>query len=352
MHDYLSIKGLQTLSIPLADGGEGSLAILYEKGNLHKEVLKTSDPLGRIIPSYYLTTLDRKEAFIELAISSGIELLDINDRNPLYTSTKGTGILIDRAINNGAKEVNLFIGSSSTNDAALGMAQKLGYRFYNQNGIIDNPTGKDLYHILKIEKPLLEYKAVNFRVICDVKNPFFGPQGAAFVYGKQKGANQDEIDFLDEGLKNINRLFLRDLGKDVSVLERAGAAGGIGGGMVSFFNAELISGFEFMSNLEDFEQKVKISDVIITGEGKLDEQSMQGKVVINVVTLARKYHKKVIIVCGINELPVELVKELKLDCIIELKNYGRPNEISVENTQLQIKEASEDLVQIIINDSI
>lgn len=334
------------IETPMADGGEGSLEFLERHNKFDRHEVKTTDPLGRPIDGYYLFESTSDTAFVELAVASGVERLQLHERNPMHTSTQGTGTIIKEAMDHGAKEIYLFIGSSSTNDAAVGIADALNYTFYNKHGVINTPCGKNLAEINSFEKnESLDH--IQFYVVCDVKNPLYGVNGAAYIYASQKGADRNEIQALDHGLKNIANLWHLKFGKRYEELEGAGAAGGIGAGMAAFFDASIISGFDFMAKMSQLEEKIKSVDFIITGEGKFDEQSLFGKIVMNVVILAKKHHKKVIVVCGQCEIQKDRYRDWGIHHIIELCNYGEKGSITKQNSILQFAEAKLELLRTI-----
>lgn len=302
---------------PLADGGDGSLALLDALWSLDKQEVEVHDPLFRKHKAYYLSKHDT--AFIELPIASGMALLSKEARNPMETTTLGTGELILDAYHKGFKKINLFIGGSSTTDAATGIASALGYTFLDEAGNLLSPIGKNLKNIYRIKSSKLArtVRQLEFKVICDVTNPFSGPKGAARVYARQKGANDAAIEWLEEGLQNINELFMTTFGVEVQNIPGAGAAGGVGGGMIAFLDAEKISGTDLFLDLFNMQDKVEKADLVITGEGRFDQQSLDGKVIAGVERLCRDAKKPLIVVCGDSsfnspsELPFATIKSIE-----------------------------------------
>jgi glycerate kinase len=276
--------------VPLADGGEGTLEMIQ---NMHGGAWLThtvKDPLGRPVHAEYLWLADQKTAYIEMARCSGLQLLSNKERNPLKTNTFGTGELIQHAAKQGAKVIVLTIGGSATNDAGIGMAAALGYTFLDAKGNSLEPIGENLVHIdqIKGENP---FPAIEFIVLTDVDNPLHGPQGAAHVFAKQKGANATSIKQLDKGLTNISKWLPADIAG-------AGAAGGLGAGAVHFLGAQLTSGAEWLLSKIHFDRALRKADYIITGEGKIDGQTWSGKLVAHVVDRANKQFKQTLLVCG------------------------------------------------------
>lgn len=307
---------------PLADGGEGTLDILEQYLTLKTVFLRVKNPIFETIISSYKTSKDT--AFIEMSRASGLELLKEKERNCFYTSTFGTGELIADAINNGFKNIVLFIGGSATNDAGIGMAAALGYEFFDSDNIKIEPIGKELINIAKISSENVKYDLsnINFKVICDVKNPLYGNNGAAFVYAKQKGANSKEIEILNEGLINFDIQIKKSLKKDVANIEGAGAAGGLGAGALSFLNAKLVSGIDFVLEQTNFDNYfVENIDLIITGEGSIDKQTLEGKVVKGICDKAKNLNIPVCIISGVikdKQLILDKLAPIALNSIMEL----------------------------------
>lgn len=295
-----SLPNTEVISHPMADGGDGSIQILHNRLNLQSKKINTVDPLGRKIQAEYSYSDDT--AFIELASASGLVLLNKWERNPLITSTRGTGYMIKDALENGFKKIFLFIGGSATNDAGIGLAQALGFNFLDKNGHQLDPVGMHLMDIEKIENVSpFDFTNIEITVLCDVTNPMYGPEGAAYTYAKQKGASSETIQKLDDGLRHFNSILSSTIDKDISSLPGMGAAGAVGASLLGLLNARLIGGFQLMSELTRLEDAIKSADIVITGEGKIDLTSYQGKVVGNVLSLCQKYHTPCGVVGGVIE---------------------------------------------------
>lgn len=305
--------------LPLADGGEGTFSILLQhaKGRIKKtEVL---DPLFRSITASYGISEDGKTAFIEMAEASGLSLLAPSERNPLYTTTFGTGQMIADAIREGVQEVIMGIGGSATNDAGIGMAQALGFVFLSADGTELSPMGKSLANIARIEPRFVlpELKYVSFTVLCDVTNPLHGPTGAAYVYGAQKGGTAETIAQLDNGLQHFADLIRQTHNIDLN-FPGSGAAGGLGAGARFFLNAATQSGITFISNRVGLEKEIAGCDLVITGEGKVDLQTFQGKVVAHVLALSHRYQKPLVVICGQCSLSDSELKIKGIDKLVRL----------------------------------
>jgi glycerate kinase len=271
---------IESIKHPLADGGEGTLDILQNYFELNTIEVPVKDPLFRSITATYLVS--ENTAYIEMSTASGLQLLKEEEKNCFYTTSFGTGQLILDAIEKGFKSIVLFIGGSATNDGGIGMAAALGYQFYDEANESIAPIGKSLLSINRIEnnKLLFALNEINFSVVCDVKNPLYGPNGAAYVYGGQKGAASEEIETLDLGLQNFSKQVSKYLNKEVADIPGAGAAGGLGAGAVCFLNATIKSGIDFVMEQTGFDLLLKDQvDLIITGEGSVDKQTIEGKVI-------------------------------------------------------------------------
>ncbi len=286
---------------PLADGGEGTLDTLENSLQLESRTLTVNDPLFRPITGDY--RLNGHSAYIEMSTASGLELLSQLERNCMDTTSYGTGELISDAIKHGAKEIYLFIGGSATNDAGIGLLSALGYRFLNESGKGVQPIGSALKDIVSIDDSELKLNLdqINVTVVCDVTNPLYGPLGAAYIYGPQKGASLEEIEVLDLGLVNFNEIVKSKYGKDLSKLEGGGAAGGIGAGAVGLLNAQLQPGIQSVMDITGFKKHIEDIDLIVTGEGKLDSQTVRGKVVDGVYKSASLNRIPMTIICGVAE---------------------------------------------------
>lgn len=286
------------VACPLADGGDGSLQVLEDYLEVETVTTGCSDPLGRPIQAAYRRS--GTTAYIEVAAASGLVLLSSTERNCLKTTSVGTGQLIAHALKNGVREVFLFLGGSATNDGGIGIAHVLGYKFLDESGKTLPPIGENLRKIHKIDDAsvLSSLKEVSVKIVCDVDNPLVGPTGAAHVYGPQKGATESDVELLDEGLRNLAKRLVEAGYPDVVNLLGAGAAGGIGGGAVAFLNGQLQSGTATFLAISQLEKQVQVADLIITGEGFLDAQTAQGKLISGVCQLAKKYDKPIIGVCG------------------------------------------------------
>ncbi|MEM6685884.1 MAG: glycerate kinase [Bacteroidota bacterium] len=300
------IPSAEIVRLPLADGGDGTIEILTD--HLQGELINitVSDPLFRPIEASYLWLEAKKTAFIEMAEASGMKLLETKDQNCRKTTTFGTGEMILKALEKGAETIILGIGGSATNDCGIGMATALGYDFLDRNRQIITPIGENLSQIHHIETSNVHPKlaTTNFQIACDVTNPLYGEHGAAHVYGPQKGASKSDVQLLDQGLRNIADIIEKQFNIDLQNIEGSGAAGGMGAGTTVFLKGKLTSGIELVKNLLDFDQHIQNADWIITGEGKLDNQTFSGKTITGVIESAQKQNIPVAVFCGATDLSI------------------------------------------------
>ncbi|MXY15011.1 MAG: glycerate kinase [Proteobacteria bacterium] len=290
------------VKIPMADGGEGTVQSLIDAAGGKLVRKRVKGPAGKIVTACYGWLPGKKTAVIEMAEASGLPLVDGHTKNPLKTTTYGTGQLILDALDRGAEKIILGIGGSATNDGGVGMAQALGVRFMNARGrgIKESGSGGMLAKIQTIDATGLDARVskVKILVACDVKNPLHGKQGAAHVFGPQKGATPKMVAVLDANLKHLGRLIKRDLKKDVARMPGAGAAGGLGAGLVAFAGATLKSGVDIVLRTTELEKYVKGADLVITGEGKVDFQTAFGKTPSGVARAAKKHRVPVVAIGG------------------------------------------------------
>ncbi|WP_420573683.1 glycerate kinase [Kordia sp.] len=302
----------EIVRLPLADGGDGTIEILTDhlQGELVKVIVR--DPLFRPIEASYLWLESKKTAFIEMAEASGMKLLDSEEQNCCKTTTYGTGEFILKAIDKGAETIILGIGGSATNDCGIGMATALGYRFLDKEDQEIQPIGENLIHIHQIDISNVHPKlaTTNIQIACDVTNPLYGVDGAAYVYGPQKGASKSDVKLLDKGLQNIASIIQKQFNIDVQHIEGSGAAGGMGAGTTIFLQGKLTSGIELVKELLDFDAKIQNADWIITGEGKLDDQTFSGKTIAGVIQSAQKQNIPVAVFCGATDLDIAAQEKL------------------------------------------
>lgn len=296
----------ETLIIPVADGGEGLLDVLVTATQGKYISLSAHGPLMETIETYYGISGDGKNAMIEMAAVNGLPLIPAKRRNPMLTTTFGTGELIKDALERGCREFILGIGGSATNDAGLGTLQALGFRFLDKTGHALGFGGQILAQVADVDSSGIHpaLKEARFTVACDVRNPFSGPEGAAYIFARQKGADDEMIRTLDKGMQSLAKVIKKVTGKDITRHPGAGAAGGMGGGLLAFLDAGLKPGTQLLLDIIGFQEKIKGADLIITGEGKADRQTAMGKVPYGILKEAQKQQIPVIVVAGsIEDLP-------------------------------------------------
>lgn len=327
-----------------SDGGDGFLKAISQHIDCDEVKIDTVDPLGRNIKSSYLLSHTTGKAFIELANASGLERLAKDERRASDTSTYGTGLEIKDAISNGATKIYVGLGGSATNDAGMGIANALGYRFLDGNGDELRPIGRHLAQVARIERQNGHlHSGISVFAVNDVDNPLYGEKGAAHTYAKQKGASDKEITELDAGLKQFSNLVSEQLQVDSSLVPGAGAAGGTAYGLNVFVGAKFISGIDFILNLVGVAQLLqeKRFDYIITGEGKFDDQTLNGKLIKGVADLGNRHGIPVIAVCGQLDLAKSDIESMGLLDVLEVKNPNQPLHFNMANAAELIEEKIE-----------
>jgi glycerate kinase len=321
--------------MPLSDGGEGLLDVLRVPLGLEWAEQQVRDPLGRTVTGRYGLSPDGT-CVVEMAEASGLQRLTLAERDPLKASTFGTGQLLADAHAKGARRAVLAIGGSATNDAGIGAAAALGWKFLDASGTELPPDGGHLAKIATIVPAPFPFESMD--VLCDVTNPLFGPAGAAWVYGRQKGGTDETLMQLDAGLKHIAALAASQLGHDVARTPGAGAAGGLGFGAMVFFGATLRRGIEIVLDLTGFDAAVRAADLIITGEGHLDGQSAQGKLIQGLC--GRANGKPVIALCGKLSATPAQVAAIGLKAAWSINTEERPLAQMLANTAINLEKTA------------
>ena len=310
--------------VPVADGGEGTVDAMVAATGGRKETVTVSGPLGEPVEAFYGLTGDGDTAVIEMAAASGLALVPPDRRNPLLTSSRGTGELIRAALDAGARRFILGIGGSATNDGGAGMVQALGARLLDLEGRELDGSGGDLARLERIDVSALDPRVAECRieVACDVDNPLTGARGASAVFGPQKGATPEMVQALDANLARLARIVGRDLGVAVDTVPGAGAAGGMGAAMLAFFGATLKPGIEIVTAAVDLDTQVRDADLVITGEGRIDFQTVHGKTPIGVARVAKRHGKPVIGIAGSLGAEVGVVHAHGIDAVFSV--LGKP----------------------------
>lgn len=335
--------------IPLADGGEGTVEALVSVTKGHVVPALVHDPLMRPITSFFGISGDGSTAFIEMAAASGLTLLKPEERNPLFTTSFGTGELIRAALDKGCKRILLGIGGSATTDGGTGMANALGIEFTDGSGKEITPVGGNLHHIdfINLEKLDQRVKTCNISVACDVTNVLTGQQGAAKVFGPQKGATPSAVKILDDNLVHLLHVIHHELHVDIGSLQGGGAAGGMGAGAVAFLGAELLNGFDLIAQVVHLEKWIRWADILVTGEGKIDFQTAFGKTPAGVGRLAIQYKKPLIGFAGLLGEGSEKLYEFGFSALIPIADKPMTLEQSITDAGILLEKAAERMARII-----
>ncbi|MBR5735941.1 MAG: glycerate kinase [Bacteroidales bacterium] len=305
-------RDCEICTIPVSDGGEGLAECLVRALDGKMIHCMVNGPLGRPVEAGWGLVADkngRRTAVVDMASAAGLSLLAAEERNPLKTSTYGAGQLLLDALERGCRDIILGIGGSATNDCAMGMLRALGVRFLDAGGKELKGTGEDLVELRSIDASSLNpaVREVSVRVACDVSNPLYGPQGAACVYAPQKGASPEDVRALDEGLRNFAKVAEDFCGEDVSSFPGAGAAGGMGAGLKALLGAEMFPGIELMLSMLGFDVLLQDCDLVITGEGRMDVQTLMGKAPAGVLKAASAKGIPAIAIVGAADLSEDLL---------------------------------------------
>ncbi|WP_077214342.1 glycerate kinase [Bacillus dakarensis] len=333
------------IKVPMADGGEGTVQSLVDAtdGKIINKIVK--GPLGEPVNAFFGLLGDGKTAVIEMAAASGLHLVPKDKRNPLKTTTRGTGELIAACLDYGVNHIIIGIGGSATNDGGAGMAKALGVRFLNKEGKEIGEGGGSLadLHSIDISSIDSRLKDTKIEVACDVDNPLTGEKGASAIFGPQKGATPEMVVQLDQNLEHYAGIIKRDLGRDIMIVPGSGAAGGLGGGLLAFLPAELKRGVDIVISATNLLQLVKDADLVITGEGKIDSQTIYGKTPIGVAKTAKTFGVPVIGVAGNVSRDSSIVYQHGIDALFsvvpgvtDLEDALQNAEENVENTAFNI----------------
>ncbi|MCY8498594.1 glycerate kinase [Bacillus atrophaeus] len=315
--------------LPMADGGEGTVQSLIDSTNGWIKEQVVTGPMGEQVKAFFGMMGDGKTAVIEMAAASGLHLVPVDKRNPLVTTTRGTGELIAAALDAGAERLIIGIGGSATNDGGAGMIQALGGRLLDDSGRELGAGGGALSQLASIDVSGLDSRLQNVKleVACDVDNPLTGPRGASAVFGPQKGATDDMVGVLDQNLAHFADVAEKVLGSTYRETEGAGAAGGLGWSLLVFLHADLKRGIDIVLEAVDFENEVQDADLVITGEGRIDSQTIYGKTPIGVAKVAKSYDVPVIGIAGSVSQDSDAVYQHGIDALFSIV----PGVVSLED---------------------
>lgn len=340
---------IRCIHVPMADGGEGTMESLVEAtgGTVYsKEVV---GPLGSKVIAEYGILGNGEIGVIEMASASGIQLVDAEKRNPLITTTFGTGQLIKACLDKGVKKILIGIGGSATNDGGAGFIQALGGKLLDENGHDLAYGGGALANLHTIDLSNLDerLKGVSLEVACDVSNPLCGEEGASYVFGPQKGATREMIEILERNLNHYAQVIKEQLGKDIINKEGAGAAGGLGAGLMAFLDVKLKSGIEMVIEYAGLEEKVRVADMVWTGEGSIDFQTQYGKTPLGVAMIAKKYNKPVIALAGSVGNDIDILYDKGLDAIFGIMRGVTSIEEALVKGPENIEKTSENIIRLL-----
>ncbi|WP_318459634.1 glycerate kinase [Photobacterium leiognathi] len=314
------IPNAEYIKLPMADGGEGTVQSLVDASNGTIIERSVTGPLGEQVNGFFGLMGDGKTAIIEMAAASGLHLVSPELRNPMLTTSFGTGELILAALDKGVEHIIVGIGGSATNDGGIGMAQALGVRFLDENNKQISYSGGalDRLHHIDISDIDPRLAKVKLEVACDVDNPLCGEKGASQVFGPQKGATPEMVVQLDTNLAHYAEIIKRDLGTDVKDMAGAGAAGGMGAALLGLFNAQLRPGIEIVMDAVNLADVLQDADLVITGEGRIDSQTIHGKTPIGVARTAKRFNKPVIGIAGSLSYDCNIVHEHGIDAVFSV----------------------------------
>ena len=330
----------------LSDGGEGALDLILENHKFRKETILVTNPIGEKVNASYAINLSEKSVFIEIAQAAGLELISEREQNPFLTTTYGVGELILDAYKKGVRNFSLSLGGSATNDGGAGILSSLGIQFIGvENKYISN---SDLINISKINIDKLKIKDCNFKILVDVDNPLLGANGATQIYAPQKGAKKEDLQLLENNLSHFAEVVSKTTNTNNKNLEGCGAAGGIAYGLKSFFDVEIVSGITEMMSLCNLELQIKNSDLVISGEGSLDSQSQNGKLLSGVANMCHQNKKQFIIVAGkVEDVEMEYFFSKGCVAIIPIQDKHQTIEESIKRTSEMLENVGVNIAELI-----
>lgn len=339
---------ITTIKVPIADGGEGTVDAFLTAAGGQKITARVKDPLFREINAYYGILADHTTAIIEMATASGLPLVE-HEKNPRLTTTYGTGQLIVDALNRGCRKIIIGIGGSATNDGGIGMAAALGVKFLDADGQEIPLNGQGLERLRSIDlshkDPRIDQCEIS--VACDVDNPLYGEKGAAYIFGPQKGADPAMVKYLDQNLQNYAAVLQRVLNINVQQIPGSGAAGGLGAGLLAFTPAQLKSGIDIILDYVGFNEIIANAHLIITGEGKIDGQSLRGKVPVGIAGRAKQIGIPVIAMVGDIGEDTEAIYEKGIQAILSINRVAVPFEKAKVRSREDLLETAKSLARIL-----
>lgn len=340
----------EIVGLPIADGGEGTVdALITSLGGKIIDV-DVLGPLGNVVKGYF-GVLNDGTAVIEMAVSSGLNLVPNDMRNPLITTTYGVGQLIKEALDAGCRKFIIGLGGSATNDGGAGMIQALGVKLLDEDGKDIPYGGGNLHKLKKVDISSIDKRVCesSFIVASDVTNPLCGEYGASAVYGPQKGATPEMVEILDRNLKHYSSVIKETLGKDFSDVPGAGAAGGLGFSLMAFLNAKIKSGIDIVMEASNIDEKVKSCDIVITGEGNTDFQTAYGKAPAGIARIAKKYGKPVVILSGGLGKNYKDLYDVGVTSMFSIVDKPMTLQEAMINAKKLISDRSEDIIRLFVS---
>lgn len=340
---------VEYVTVPMADGGEGTASALISSTNGEFFSETVLNPLGKEIISSFGILGDKKTAIIEMAAASGLELIPSSERNPMITTTYGTGQLIKAALDKNISTILIGLGGSATNDGGSGMIQALGGKLLDKDNQEIGFGGGELSKLKKIDLSNLDKRIKNTKIIvaCDVENPLTGVNGASYTFGKQKGATDEMIEILDKNLSHFSKIIKKELSIDVENIPGTGAAGGLGAGLIGFLSGKLKKGIDIVIEYSNLESKLKDANFIITGEGSIDGQTRFGKTPFGVAKLGKKYNIPVIALAGNVGKDIDILYEYGFTSIFPILTRVESLEYAIKNGRYNIEVVSENIGRLI-----
>lgn len=343
------LPAAECLSVPMADGGEGTMQSLVDAtgGRIYEQ--EVTGPLGNPVKSFYGIMGDGKTAVIEMASASGLHLVDETTKNPLITTTYGTGQLVKACLDKGIDKIILGIGGSATNDGGAGFAQALGVSFKDKNGheLSFGGTMLSQLHTIDVSGLDIRLKDIRIEIASDVSNPLYGEDGAASVFGPQKGATPEMIRLLDDALRHYSAIIKEQLGKDVAHTPGAGAAGGLGAGLLVFTNARIRRGVDIVVEYTNLHDIIKKADYVITGEGGIDFQTKFGKTPYGVAQVAKSENKKIIAVAGYLGKDIEALYDM-FDAVFGIMPGVMSMPEAIKTAAENIERTTENIIRLLL----
>lgn len=342
-------SNIEIVNVPMADGGEGTVQSLVDGTGGRIVRVKVKGPLMKEVEAFYGILGDGKTAVIEMAAASGLPLIKLEERNPLRSTTYGTGQLIKHALDSGCRELIIGIGGSATNDGGAGMLQALGVKLLDKEGLEIGFGGGELGRLNSIDLSTLDERIKYCSIVaaCDVDNPLCGPRGASFIFGPQKGADENMARMLDKYLFHYANIIERDLGVHIKDVPGAGAAGGLGGGLMAFLGAKLKPGVDIVIDATKLDEKLESADLAITGEGMIDYQTQFGKTPYGVAKIAKKYNVPVIAIAGGIGRDAEALYDKGFHSIFSLVDKPMSLEQAIEGSEQLLESAAERIARLI-----